>query len=128
MKNHSTLKSMIRMAACGVALAGMAAAGADPGPGTSGGGSATQSGETMKPGKFAVELREDFTEFEHLSNTEIVAKAVQAGDIDLLDRSFIETISLSYGVMEDFQVGMSIGYYQAVNSRAAEFDASTGVT
>ncbi|MDB6053852.1 MAG: hypothetical protein JWN25_1375 [Verrucomicrobiales bacterium] len=101
---------------------------ADHGPGTSGGGSATQSGETMKPGKFAVELREDFTEFEHLSNAEIVSKAFRAGDIDLLDRSFIESVSVSYGVIEDFQVGMTIGYYQAVNSKAAEFDPTTGVT
>jgi hypothetical protein len=101
---------------------------ADHGPGTSGGGASTQSGETMKPGKFAVEFREDFTEFEHLSDAEIAAKAAASGDIDLLDRSFIETISLSYGVVENFQLGFSIGYYQAVKAREAEFDAATGDT
>src|SRR4051794_27983098 len=127
MKNHSTLKSMIRMAACGVALAGMDAARADHGPGTSGGGVATQSGETLKPGKFAVELREDYTEFEHLSQPEIDAKAARAGSFDLLDRSFITSIGLSYGVAENFQAGLSLGYYQAVNAREAESGKGTEI-
>jgi hypothetical protein len=101
---------------------------ADHGPGTSGGGASTQSGETMKPGKFAAEIREDYTEFEHLSETKITSDATKAGNIDLLDRSFIETLSLSYGVIENFQVGLTIGYYHAVNAREAEFDAATGDT
>ena len=101
---------------------------ADHGPGTSGGGSSTQSAETLKPGKFAFELREDFTEFEHLSMSKIEAKAASAGGIDLLDRSFLETATISYGVMDNLQVGLSIGYYQAVNARDAEFDSATGDT
>jgi len=101
---------------------------ADHGPGTSGGGASTQSGETMKPGKFAVEIREDYTEFEHLSEAEILAKATRGGDFDLLDRSFIETLNVSYGVIDNFQVGLSIGYYHAVRARTAEFDADTGAT
>lgn len=99
---------------------------ADHGPGTSGGGVATQSGETLKPGKFAVEFREDYTEFESLSRAQINAKATRGGGIDLLDRSFLSTVSVSYGVVENFQVGLSIGYYDAVNAREAEFDSATG--
>jgi hypothetical protein len=101
---------------------------ADHGPGTSGGGAATQSGETLKPGKLAVELRTDYTEFEDLSSAQIEAKAAKAGDFDLLDRSFLSTISLSYGVVENFQVGLTLGYYDAVNAREAEFDAGSGDT
>lgn len=99
---------------------------ADHGPGTSGGGASTVSGETLKPGKFSVEFREDFTEFESLSPAQIESKAMKAGSIDLLDRSFLHTISLGYGVVEDFQVGLSLGYYDAVRAREAEFDAATG--
>ena len=51
-----------------VTIAGVNAARGDHGPGTSGGGAATQSGETLKPGKFAIEFREDCTEFENLSD------------------------------------------------------------
>lgn len=114
--------------ALGAALATATTAHADHGPGTSGGGSSTQSGETLKPGKFAVELRTDYTEFENLSSSRIEAKAAEAGGFDLLDRSFLSTIGVSYGVVENFQVGLTIGYYKAVKAREAEFDSGSGDT
>jgi hypothetical protein len=101
---------------------------ADHGPGTSGGGSSTQSAETLKPGKFSAELRLDYTEFEDLSDTQIERKTARAGDFDLLDRSFLETLSVSYGIVENFQVGLSIGLYQAKQAREAEFDETSGET
>ena len=101
---------------------------ADHGPGTSGGGAATQSGETLKPGKFSIELRTDYTEFENLSSAQIDAKATKAGSFDLLDRSFLSSFGVSSGVVENFQVGLTLGYYDAVNPREAEFDAGTGET
>lgn len=100
----------------------------DHGPGTSGGGSSTQSAETLKAHQFSAELRLDHTEFESLSDSQIEAKAARGGGFDLLDRSFLETLSFSYGVVENFQVGLSIGLYQAVRAREAEFDAGTGET
>src|SRR5262245_46715220 len=91
--------------AAGIGVVAATSVRADHGPGTSGGGSSTQSAETLKPGKFSAELRLDYTEFEDLSDSEINDKAVRAGDIDLLDRSFLETLSVSYGLAENFQVG-----------------------
>ena len=126
--NSRSFNSITRLATLGVAFAAVNAAYADHGPGTSGGGVLTQSGETLKPGTFSVDVREDYTEFEHLSQTQIEAKAAQAGSFDLLDRSFIHSISVSYGVVENFQVGLSLGYYQAVKAREAEFDSGTGDT
>jgi len=99
---------------------------ADHGPGTSGGGALTQSAETLKPGKVSLEFRAEYTEFEDLSDSKIEASAARAGSFDLLDRSFLETFSISYGVVENFQVGLTIGYYHAVNAREAEFDEATG--
>lgn len=128
MKNRTSFNQIKRLATFGVALAAVNAVHADHGPGTSGGGVLTQSGETLKPGTFSVELREDYTEFEHLSQSQIEAKAAKAGSFDLLDRSFITGISLSYGVVENFQVGLSLGYYQAVKAREAEYDSGTGDT
>src|SRR3954463_5380727 len=128
MKNRNIFKTVPQSAAIAVALSAISPAHADHGPGTSGGGASTQSGETLKPGKFSVELREDYTEFQDLSPAQIDAKAAKAGEIDLLDRSFIESISFSYGVVENFQVGLTIGYYHAVNARSAEFDSGTGDT
>ncbi|HXJ61441.1 MAG TPA: hypothetical protein VNU68_32770, partial [Verrucomicrobiae bacterium] len=128
MKNNRILKRTMRWTTIGVGMAAACVTKADHGPGTSGGGASTQSGETMKPGKFAVEFREDYTQFEHLSQTQIEGKAAKAGSFDLLDRSFLSSVSLSYGVVEDFQLGLTLGYYQAVKAREAEFDAGTGDT
>lgn len=107
-------------------LASVVAAYADHGPGTSGGGASTQSGETLKPGKFAIELREDYTEFENLSARSVEAKARRGGSIDLLDRSFIHSVGVTYGIVENLQAGVTIGYYDAVKAREAEFDAGSG--
>ncbi len=93
---------------------------ADHGPGTSGGGASTLSGETLKPGKFSADVRWDFTEFKDLSADEVARKAERAGSIDLLDRSSVYGLSLAYGVVENFQLSLSIGYYNAVRSREAE--------
>ena len=104
------------------------AAMADHGPGTSGGGVGTPSGETMKPGKFSISFREDFTEFQNLSDAAITSKATSAGNIDLLDRSYLTSVAVSYGVVENFQVGAAIGYYDAVKASEAEFNPVTGET
>lgn len=121
-------KQLCTRIALGAVLSTGASLRADHGPGTSGGGASTQSGETLKPGKFALELRTEYTEFEHLSASRIAAKAARAGGFDLLDRSFLSTIGVSYGVVENFQIGLSIGYYNAVKAREAEFDYGTGDT
>src|SRR3954469_11003480 len=101
---------------------------ADNGPGTSGGGVGTPSGETMKPGQFSFSIREDFTEFQDLSDSEITSKATRGGSIDLLDRSYLTSFAISYGVVENFQVGAAMGYYDAVNASEAEFNPATGET
>ena len=101
---------------------------ADHGPGTSGGGATTQSGETLKPGKFSFDLRTDYTEFQNLAGEQIESKAARAGAFDLLDRSFLYTFGASYGIIENWQIGLSLGYYDALNAREAEFDPDTGET
>ncbi len=105
-----------------ITAAGITSALADHGPGTSGGGASTLSGETLKPGKLSLDTRWDFTEFEHLSSEEIARKAERAGSIDLLNRSSVYGLSIAYGVAENFQLGLSIGYYNAVGSREAEVE------
>src|SRR6185503_5889170 len=129
LKNNPNQAALARVGIASLLLVGPALhVQADHGPGTSGGGASTQSGETLKPGKFSIELRTDYTEFEHLSSAQIEAKAARAGGFDLLDRSFLSTISASYGVVENFQIGLTIGYYDAVAPREAEFDSGTGET
>jgi hypothetical protein len=84
---------------------------ANHGPGTSGGGSSTISGETLKPGQFSLDLRFDYTEFEHVSRAEAERRAIESGGFDALRRSFVYTGTLSYGILDDLQVSATIGYY-----------------
>jgi hypothetical protein len=116
----------MKIKAVSAALLASVSAFADHGPGTSGGGAATQSAETLKAGKFAIDLRTEFTEFEDISATEAEAKAQRAGAFDMLDRSYLHTIALSYGIVENFQASLSIGYYDAEDAREAEFDPDEG--
>src|SRR5947207_11969513 len=81
------------------------------GPGASGGGSSTISGETLPPGKFELSIREDFAQFEHFSTFAAENRARKGGDFDTLDRGFITSAELAYGVCDNFQVSASIGYF-----------------
>src|SRR5258706_14351613 len=83
---------------------------ANHGPGASGGGSATISGETLLPGKFELSLREDYAQFEHFSKSAAENRGRVGGVFDALDRGFITSAELAYGVSEGLQIGASLGY------------------
>lgn len=93
---------------------------ANHGPGTSGGGSATASGETLKPGQFDLSLRVDYTKFEDISREEAERHALRSGGFDALSDATLTSFSLSYGVFTDFQIGASVGYYWGNNFIDAE--------
>ena len=48
---------------------------ANHGPGASGGGSSTVSGETLKPGSFELSLREDYSQFQHFNQSQAAHRA-----------------------------------------------------
>lgn len=99
---------------------------ADHGPGTSGGGLSVQSGETLKPGAWAFELRSDYTAFKIPSDADIASKAAAAGAIDLLDHSLLHGASLACGVSEDLQFSLSFGYYTAMGGGTVGVDPDSG--
>jgi hypothetical protein len=97
--------------ACAATLLPLPPVRANHGPGASGGGSATISGEVLKPGHFEIELREDYSQFQHFDRNAAIARAMQGGDFDALDHGFFTTLSGAYGITEDLQVGAGIGYF-----------------
>ena len=97
------------------------------GPGTSGGGSSTESGETLRAGAFSFQLRSDFTQYESISRTEAEQHGLTNGEFDAIESTFVETAVLAYGVTDDFQVGASIGHYWGQNFIEAEADGLGGV-
>jgi hypothetical protein len=93
---------------------------ANHGPGASGGGSSTISGETLKPGHWELSLREDFSQFQHFTRAEAAAVAARHDDFDALDHGFITSLDFAYGVVEDLQIGASTGYFIGRNFISAE--------
>jgi hypothetical protein len=91
---------------------------ADHGPGTSGSGFTTLSAETLKPGQFSSSLQLDWTEFD--------SPGGMPEEVDLLDRSLLTTFNLSYGVVENFQLGLTYGYFSSEGNR--EFEGGDKVT
>jgi hypothetical protein len=102
---------------------------ADHGPGTSGGGSATQSGETLKPGAVSLGFHWTFTSFEELTKAQIEEKALRVeGEhhhFDAIRTANIWSLDLAYGVMEDLQIGLSTGWYRGENLREAEVESGS---
>jgi hypothetical protein len=95
---------------------------ANHGPGTSGGASSTVAGETLRQGKFDLTLREDYTQFEDISRAEAERRALRSEEFDALDRSYLTSLSLAYGVLDDLQLGATIGYYAGDNFVDAEVE------
>ncbi len=101
---------------------------ANHGPGTSGGGSSTISGETLQQGKFDLSVRVDYTQFEDISRSEAERIASTAGGFDALNSALITTVGGAYGVTDDLQIAASIGYYSGNNFIDAELDPDTSDT
>ena len=106
MKSHFLILSLV------ISLFTHHAALADHGPGTSGSGFSTLTAETLKPGQFSSSIQSDWTEFKDLTG--------RPEGVDILDRSFLSTLNLSYGMIENFQAGLTYGYYAAEGNREFE--------
>src|SRR5438270_8354461 len=100
-----------RAAAMLILLFAYSPAWANHGPGASGGGAATISGETLKEGHFEFELREDFSQFQRFDRAQAISRAMSGGDFDALDHGFFTMLSGAYGITDDLQIGAGIGYF-----------------
>lgn len=96
------------------------------GPGTSGGGSLTSSAETLRAGRWSLELRSDWTEFERTSVAEAEAAAIAAGEFDALGSSWVDQFALAYGLTDDVQLGLQLGHYSGSDFIDAEEDGLGG--
>ena len=84
---------------------------ANHGPGTSGGGSSTISGETVKENDTRVSIDSSYTSYERLSDEEIKKLAEKSGDFDGLRDSFLENVTFSYGATDDLELSAQLGWY-----------------
>ncbi len=110
---RSFLPPSCRAAALLLALSGVCRA--DHGPGTSGSGFATKTAETSMKNQWSVGTHFDWTEFDSVDSSQISSLGLE--HFDLLDRSYLATFGASFGVTDNFQIGLSFGYYAAEGSR-----------
>jgi outer membrane putative beta-barrel porin/alpha-amylase len=99
---------------------------ASHGPGASGGGSSTISGETLKEGRVDVSLREDFSLFQHFDRQEAEARAARGGSFDSLSHGFVTSLDVAYGITDDLQVDASLGWFEGRQFVGADVDEATG--
>ena len=97
------------------------------GPGTSGAGTSVLSGETLRGGTWDLTLRTDWTQFESISRAEAEQTALVHDEFDAIESALIESLTLSYGLTDDLQVGATIGYYWGQDFIDAEGDGLGGV-
>lgn len=112
MKQNTQIQSLVML------LLAHHTAFADHGPGTSGSGFTTMNAETLKPGQFSSSIQTDWTEFD--------SPGGMPEGVDLLDRSFLTTFHVSYGIVDNLQLGLTTGYYAAEGNR--EFEKGEEVT
>lgn len=97
------------------------------GPSTSGGGSSVVSGETLRAGRWSLDWRTEYTSYEHISAAEAEEIAEHGGHhFDALERSFLSTFALAYGIHNDLQVSAQVGFYRGENFLNAEPDGMGG--
>jgi hypothetical protein len=96
------------------------------GPGTSGGGGATTSAETLRAGRWSVALRSDWTEYESTSRAEAEAAAIAAGEFDALGRAWVNQLVLGYGLTDELELGVELGTYSGSDFIDAEEDGLGG--
>lgn len=100
----------------------------DHGPGTSGGGLSTTSGETLKPNAVRASYRIDFTQFERMSNQDIRDITPEVGGdhkhFDALRWAMLQSVEISFGATEDLELGMSIGTYRGNDLREGHVHGS----
>ncbi len=94
---------------------------ANHGPGT-GGAATTIPAITLKSGTFSLGLRTELTEFESISDSQLFDKATDAGSFDAIDRTFLYTFDIGYGVTDNLTLGLNIGWFEAINFRESELE------
>ena len=98
---------------------------ANHGPATTGGGSSTISGETLKEGGIVFSLDESYTSFEDISREQAEVEAIKSGEFDALSDAYTTNFSLAYGVTDDFQLEAQIGWYSGrgfIDAHASEHE------
>ncbi|MCR4289332.1 MAG: transporter, partial [Candidatus Scalindua sp.] len=93
---------------------------ANHGPGSGGGTVSTIPALTLREGNFSFSFNTSMTELETVSKSTLFRKGSTAGSFDASDRTILHTISVAYGVTDDFTLSLSLGWFETINFRESE--------
>ena len=99
---------------------------ANHGPGTGGGPISTIPALTSRAGSFSLSFNSMMTELESISTRRLRDKGLKSGAFDAIDRTFLYTASATYGVTDDFTLGLSLGWFESINFRESELEIEDG--
>lgn len=94
------------------------------GPSTTGGGATTVSGETLRGGAFSVSLSTELTSYDDVGRERAEEIATEIGEFDSIEATFVQNVSVAYGLTDDVELGILLGYYRGTNFIDAEFDGT----
>ena len=66
------------------------------------------------------------TELESISTRRLSDKGLKSGAFDAIDRTILHTAGATYGVTDDFEIGVSLGWFESINFREAELEIEDG--
>ena len=95
---------------------------ANHGPGSGGGSVSTLPALTSRAGSFTLSLNTRMTELESISTRRLSDKGLKSGAFDAIDRTILHTAGATYGVTDDFEIGVSLGWFESINFREAEVE------
>ncbi len=99
---------------------------ANHGPGSGGGPVSTIPALTSRAGSFSLSFNTMLTELESISTRRLRDKGLKSGAFDAIDRTFLYTASATYGVTDDFTLGLSLGWFESINFRESELEIEDG--
>jgi hypothetical protein len=99
---------------------------ANHGPGSAGGPVSTIPALTLRSGSFSFSFNTSLTDLEKVSKSSLLSKGLIEGSFDASDRTILHTFGASYGVTDDFTLGLSLGYFETINFRESELEIEDG--
>ena len=95
---------------------------ANHGPGAGGGPVSTLPALTSRAGSFSLSLNTRMTELESISTRRLSDKGLKSGAFDAIDRTILHSAGATYGVTDDFTLGLSLGWFESINFRESELE------
>lgn len=95
---------------------------ANHGPGSGAGPVSTIPALTLRVGDVSLSFNTRMTELESISTSRLSNKGLKSGTFDAIDRTILHTASATYGVTDDFTLGLSLGWFESINFRESELE------